>query len=214
MSLDLFDDVLLLDFTFEAPQCTFQGFAVLDMDFSQLKFTCLSKLQNSSIVNGMTLIPIGVVRSPVKSAVDDVWGGVTSTIELDASVLGLDAAAGLDQFSHIDVVFHFHLVPADDVETGARHPRNRADWPLAGILAQRAKRRINRLGVSTCRLIGVDGLRLTVLDLDAIDGTPVIDVKPYMTEFGPKGEVRQPAWSRELMSAYFGAFDAPGASNS
>jgi tRNA-Thr(GGU) m(6)t(6)A37 methyltransferase TsaA len=213
MPLDLLDDVLLLDFTFEAPQCTLQGFPVLDMDFSQSKFTCLSKLQNSSIVNGMTLVPIGVVRSPVKSAVDDVWGGVVSTIELDAGVLGSDAAAGLDQFSHIDIIFHFHLVSASDVETGARHPRNRVDWPLAGILAQRAKRRINRLGLSTCRLVRVDGLRLTVLDLDAIDGTPVIDVKPYMTEFGPKGEIRQPSWSRELMSAYFGAFNAPDASN-
>jgi tRNA-Thr(GGU) m(6)t(6)A37 methyltransferase TsaA len=162
----------------------------------------------------MTLLPIGVVRSPVKSAVDDVWGGVVSTIDLDPRVLGSDAAAGLDQFSHIDVIFHFHLVPADDVETGARHPRNRADWPLTGILAQRAKRRTNRLGSSTCRLVRVDGLRLTVLDLDAIDGTPVIDVKPYMTEFGPKGEVRQPAWSRELMAGYFGPFEPPAASNS
>jgi tRNA (adenine37-N6)-methyltransferase len=161
----------------------------------------------------MTLIPIGVVRSPVKAAADDVWGGVVSTIQLDPEILGADAAAGLDQFSHIEVVFHFHLVPADDVETGARHPRNRADWPLAGILAQRAKRRPNRLGVTTCRLVKAEGLQLTVLDLDAIDGTPVIDVKPYMTEFGPKGEVRQPAWSRELMAAYFGAFHAPDASN-
>ena len=162
----------------------------------------------------MTLVPIGVVRSPVKSPADDVWGGVVSTIELDPNVLGADAAAGLDQFSHIEVIFHFHLVPEGDVETGARHPRNRSDWPLAGILAQRAKRRPNRIGVTTCRLVSVDGLRLTVLDLDAIDGTPVIDVKPYMSEFGPKGEVRQPAWSRELMSGYFGAFRASDASNS
>src|SRR5580704_12713269 len=162
----------------------------------------------------MTLVPIGVVRSPVKSAVEDVWGGVVSTIELDAGVLDSNATAGLDQFSHIEVIFHFHLVSAGDVETGARHPRNRADWPLAGILAQRAKRRPNRLGVSTCRLVRVDGLQLTVLDLDAIDGTPIIDVKPYMTEFGPKGEVRQPAWSRELMAGYFGPFEPPAASNS
>ena len=160
----------------------------------------------------MILQPIGVVHSPVKSAVDDVWGGVVSTVELDPQVLGPDAAAGLDQFSHIDVIFHFHQVSAGDVETGARHPRNRADWPLAGILAQRAKRRPNRLGISTCRLVSVDGLRLTVLDLDAIDGTPVIDVKPYMIEFGPKGEIRQPAWSRELMSAYFGPFEETAAS--
>lgn len=161
----------------------------------------------------MTLHPIGVVRSPVKSAVDDVWGGVVSAIELDPAAVGEDATRGLEAFSHIDVVFHFHQVAADDVETGARRPRNRADWPEVGILAQRAKRRPNRIGVSTCRLLKVDGLRLTVLDLDAIDGTPVIDVKPYMAEFGPKGEVRQPAWSRELMAAYFGPSERDAASN-
>ena len=154
-------------------------------------------------MDGMTLVPIGVVRSPVKTAVDDVWGGVVSLIELDESAVGAEATAGLDQFSHIDVIFHFHLVEPDQVETGARHPRNRTDWPLTGILAQRARRRPNRLGVSTCRLVAVNGLRLTVLDLDAVDATPVIDVKPYMIEFGPKGEVRQPQWSRELMRQYF-----------
>ena len=114
MPLDLLDDVFLLDFTLEAAKSAFQGFSVLDMDFSQSKLTYLSNLivQFSSIVDNMTLVPIGVVRSPVKSAVDDVWGGVVSTIELDPQILGLDAAAGLDQFSHIDVIFHFHLVSA------------------------------------------------------------------------------------------------------
>lgn len=137
-------------------------------------------------------------------AVDDVWGGVTSHIDLDAAVLGPSATAGLDRFSHIEVLFQFHLVAAEDVESGARHPRNRKDWPEAGILAQRARRRPNRIGVTTCRLVRVDGLRLTVLDLDAVDGSPVLDVKPYMREFGPKGEVRQPEWATELMAGYYG----------
>ena len=152
------------------------------------------------------------MRCPVQSAVDDVWGGVVSTIELDPAAIGEDATRGLAQFSHIDVVFHFHQVADGDVETGARRPRNRADWPEVGILAQRAKRRPNRIGISTCRLLSVDGLRLSVLDLDAIDGTPVIDVKPHMAEFGPKGAVRQPAWSHELMAAYFGPLEPENAS--
>ena len=100
------------------------------------------------------------------------------------------------------------------METGARHPRNRLDWPLVGILAQRARRRPNRLGLSTCRLVRVEGARLTVLDLDAVDGSPVLDVKPYMREFGPKGEVRQPEWSRELMASYFGSSESQESSNS
>ncbi len=67
----------------------------------------------------------------------------------------------------------------------------------------RAKARPNRIGVSRCRLLGVDGLSLRVEGLDAIDGTPVLDVKPWVAEFGPRGEVRQPAWSSELMRDYY-----------
>jgi tRNA (adenine37-N6)-methyltransferase len=57
--------------------------------------------------------------------------------------------------------------------------------------------------VTTCELVGVDGLTLRVRGLDAIDGTPVLDVKPYMAEFGPRGTLRQPAWSSELMAGYW-----------
>lgn len=151
----------------------------------------------------MTISAIGVVHSPVTEALDDIWGGVVSHIDLDAEALGSGAAAGLEQFSHIDVIFQLHLVAPEDVETGVRHPRNRKDWPEVGILAQRARRRPNRIGITTCRLLAVEGSRLTVLDLDAVDGSPVLDIKPYMSEFGPKGEVRQPGWSRELMAGYY-----------
>lgn len=72
-----------------------------------------------------------------------------------------------------------------------------------GTFAQRGKGRPNRLGLSCCRVVRAQGLVLTVRDLDAIDGTPVVDLKPYLAEFGPRGETRQPAWSRESMSKYF-----------
>lgn len=151
----------------------------------------------------VVLRPIGIVRSPRRDVADDDWGSVLSTIELDAGQFGADAVAGLGDFSHVEVVYHFHLVPAEKIETTARHPRNRPDWPLVGIFAQRGKGRPNRIGVSRCRLLGVDGLRLRVQALDAVDGTPVIDVKPWMTEFGPLGDVRQPAWATELMARYY-----------
>ena len=72
-----------------------------------------------------------------------------------------------------------------------------------GILAQRAKDRTNRLGLSTCELVRVEGTVLHVRGLDAVDGTPVLDIKPYMAEFAPRTPIRQPAWSRELMRGYF-----------
>lgn len=154
-------------------------------------------------MNSISLQQIGVVRSPVREPLDDVWGGLTSTIELDPAVVGSDATAGLEDFSHIQILFHLHQVPEEEVRFGKRHPRGRQDWPEVGIFAQRARVRPNRLGLSTCRLIEVDGLKLTVESLDAIDGTPVVDIKPYMMEFGPRGQVHQPRWATELMRTYF-----------
>ena len=136
-------------------------------------------------------------------AVDDDWGEVEATIRLDATRFGPESVAGLDTFSHVCVIFQFHLVTDGDVVTGARHPRGNPDWPMVGMFAQRAKMRPNRLGVSTCRLLRVDGLDLSVRGLDAVDGSPVLDVKPYMVEFDPSGEVHQPAWATELMQGYY-----------
>ncbi|HWD26948.1 MAG TPA: SAM-dependent methyltransferase [Rhizomicrobium sp.] len=113
------------------------------------------------------------------------------------------AAASLDAFSHIEVVFHFNRVPDDEINTGARHPRGRDDWPLVGIFAQRGKGRPNRIGVTVCRLLAADGLRLKVRGLDAIDGTPVLDIKPVMRGFLPRGDVREPDWAAELMAGYW-----------
>jgi tRNA-Thr(GGU) m(6)t(6)A37 methyltransferase TsaA len=154
-------------------------------------------------VDQFTMTPIGRVSSPRDEAIDDQWGDVEATITLDGSQLADDATAGLGEFSHIEVVFVFDRVETGSVRTGARHPRSNPDWPEVGILAQRAKMRPNRLGVSVCELLSVDGLVLRVRGLDAIDGTPVLDIKPVMDEFGPRGEVHQPRWSHELMATYW-----------
>ena len=111
---------------------------------------------------------------------DDDWDAVTSTVELDADRFAPDVLDGLDGFSHVEVVYVFDRVDPAGVETGARHPRGNPDWPRVGIFAQRAKGRPNRIGVSVCRLLVVEGLTLTVQALDVIDGTPVLDVKPYL----------------------------------
>ena len=89
------------------------------------------------------------------------------------------------------------------IEWGARNPRNNKDWPLVGIFAQRGKGRPNRIGSTICRVLRREGRRLWVAELDAIEGTPVLDLKPVMREFLPRTEVRQPAWSSELMRHYW-----------
>jgi tRNA (adenine37-N6)-methyltransferase len=145
---------------------------------------------------------IGHVSSSRREPIDDDWGIVESTIELEAA---FDASAlrGLAEFSHIEVVYLFHLVDPEAVTTDARRPRDNPEWPEVGIFAQRGKGRPNRIGVSTCQLLSVDGTRVRVRGLDAIDGTPVLDIKPYMREFGPRGEIRQPRWADEIMGGYF-----------
>jgi tRNA (Thr-GGU) A37 N-methylase len=101
------------------------------------------------------------------------------------------------------VIYLFDRVDPSTVHTDSRVPRNNPEWPEVGILAQRAKNRPNRLGLATCELVAVSGAVLRVRGLDAIDGTPVLDIKPYMTEFAPRGAVVQPAWSHELMADYY-----------
>lgn len=89
------------------------------------------------------------------------------------------------------------------IVTGGRHPRDNPAWPRIGIFAQRAKSRPNRIGSTICRVVRREGRDLIVAELDAIDGTPVLDIKPVMREFLPREEVRQPEWSRELMREYW-----------
>lgn len=150
-----------------------------------------------------TLRPIGTVRGGRDQPVDDDWGGSRARLELDPDQFGPEALAGLGDFSHAEVIYLFDRVDGETVETGARHPRGRADWPMVGIFAQRGKNRPNRLGVTACRILGVEGLAVEVEGLDAIDGTPIIDLKPVLSGFLPRGAVREPAWALEIMRDYW-----------
>ena len=154
-------------------------------------------------MTGYSIRPIGSVRCSRSEAEDDDWDTVRSRIELDLSEVDDDATDGLEEFSHIEVVFLFHAVDETSVCRGARHPRGRTDWPRVGILAQRAKDRPNRIAVTVCRVEAVRGATIEVSGLDAIDGTPVVDIKPYMSGFAPRGELVEPAWARELMADYW-----------
>lgn len=147
------------------------------------------------------LTPIGVVRSTRSGAEDDEWDTEISSIEL-IPPFGERALLGLTDFSHCIVVFVFDRASWDD-STMTRRPRGNKEWPEVGIFAQRAKVRPNRLGVTVCRVLEVVGSKIRVGGLDAIDGTPVVDIKPWMVEFGPRGEVVQPSWSSELMKDYW-----------
>lgn len=148
------------------------------------------------------LIPIARVHSARVNVEDDYWGGTEARLVLTDAVEP-DALDGLEEFSHAEIIYVFDRVPPEKIIHGARHPRNNPAWPKAGILAQRGKNRPNRLGATIVRIIRREPGALVVAELDAVDGTPVLDIKPVMAEFLPRTRVWQPEWSAELMQNYW-----------
>ena len=148
---------------------------------------------------------IGHVRGGRDVPEDDNWEGVSAVIELYPNLFTAEALLGLDQFSHAEIVFVFNQVSPDDITYDARRPRGRSDWPKVGIFAQRGRNRPNRIGVSVCRIAQVSCLSLRVQGLDAIDGTPVLDIKPVLSGFLPRGDVKEPDWdwARQIMERYW-----------
>jgi tRNA-Thr(GGU) m(6)t(6)A37 methyltransferase TsaA len=149
----------------------------------------------------IALTPIGVVHGGRTEIFEDRWGTVVSRLILDPAVLDPDATVGLGEFSHLEVIFHFHREAR--VQRGSTHPRGNPAWPRVGVLAGHSPVRPNHIGVSRCRLLAVTGLELTVQGLDAVDGSPVLDIKPYATGFQPAEPVQEPGWMRELMADYY-----------
>jgi tRNA-Thr(GGU) m(6)t(6)A37 methyltransferase TsaA len=150
----------------------------------------------------ITLSPIGYVRNSRTAVEDDAWGSVVSEITL-VEPCDAECLEGIQDFSHVEVLFHFDRVTEAQITYGARHPRNNRNWPRVGILAQRGKNRPNRLGLCTARVVARRDATLVLEGLDAVDGTPVLDIKPVMKEFLPRGEIYQPDWSSELMKKYW-----------
>ncbi|MGW3009972.1 SAM-dependent methyltransferase [Streptomyces sp. NPDC001219] len=150
-----------------------------------------------------TVVPVAHVVGGRAEPTDDYWGGTRSIIRIDPDQFTEGSVIGLEDFSHIEVVFRFHLTDPTDLHPEPRRPRSNPDWPAGGIFAHRNMRRMNWLGVSRCRLVKVDGLDLHVEALDAVDGTPVLDIKPWFAAMGPQGDVSEPAWPSEMLADYY-----------
>jgi tRNA-Thr(GGU) m(6)t(6)A37 methyltransferase TsaA len=142
--------------------------------------------------------PIGFVENGQTEAVDEGWGGVISTIRLREDLGGI--VDGLDQFSHALIICYLHETP--DVPDVRRRPRGREDMPLLGLLAQRARHRPNPIAVTAVEVVAAHHDRLVVRGLDAIHGTPVLDIKPYFPIFDRR-DARVPEWVDRLMEGYF-----------
>ncbi len=150
----------------------------------------------------IALTPVGFVHNSRNSPVDDHWGSVTSEIRLDDS-LPQESLDGIETFSHAEIVFYFDQVDEGVEVPMARRPRGNTDWPEVGIFAQRNKDRPNHIGLTVVGIVKRDGRSLFVRGLDAVNGTPVLDIKPVYAEFLPRKPIRQPEWSHELMKEYW-----------
>lgn len=150
----------------------------------------------------ITLKPIGIAYNERVDIQDDNWGKVDSKIVIDRNIPE-EALAGIETFSHLEIIFYFHKVKEENIELGARHPRNNLKLPKVGIFAQRGKNRPNRLGLTKVRLLKREERELYVQRLDCVNETPILDIKPVMEEFLPTESIKQPEWTRDIMKRYW-----------
>ncbi len=151
----------------------------------------------------MEVHPIAFVKNERKEIEDDFWGTVISCIEL-ADGIPANSLDGIEEFSHLNIIFYMDQVKDEKAVPQCRHPRNNISLPKIGTYAQRNKNRPNKIGLTTVEFIKREGNRVWVKNLDAIDGTPILDVKPVMQEYLPKGTIKQPKWTKEIMRNYWG----------
>jgi len=149
----------------------------------------------------VTLHSIGTVKNIRTEVTDDFWGLVVSEITLSEDIPA-EAFTNISDFSHLEIIFYFDQVTENQIVYSGR-PRGNLAYPMTGIFAQRKKDRPNRIGLCTVKLLSHTGRIITVQGLDAIDGTPVLDIKPVFKEFQPVGNIEQPDWVADLMKDYW-----------
>lgn len=146
------------------------------------------------------LSEIGFVKNNVENKKDTAWGEDVSQIVLNEQFSG--GLKGLEDFSHVTIVYYLDEAAFDIEKHIQRRPQNRDDMPLVGIFSQRGKDRPNQIGMTSVKIVSVDDDILTVSGLDAIDGTPVLDIKPYYPVYDRR-DAAVPEWVDRLMEHYF-----------
>ena len=143
---------------------------------------------------------IGYVTNEVKDKKDVAWGKDTSSIVLNEEYIS--GLKGLEDFSHVIILYHLDKAKYEKDKHLQRRPQNREDMPLVGIFSQRGKDRPNRIGMTSVEIVSVSDDTLVVKGLDAVDGTPVLDIKPYYPVYDKK-DATVPEWVNRLMEHYF-----------
>jgi tRNA-Thr(GGU) m(6)t(6)A37 methyltransferase TsaA len=147
------------------------------------------------------LTPIAIVKNSRTEPIDDHWETIIAEIDL-ADHIPTEALENISDFSHLEIIYYFDKVKNENIVFSGR-PRGNPNYPLVGILGQRKKDRPNTIGLCTVELLEHNGRTIKVKYLDAIDGTPILDIKPVFKEFQPKTEIIQPIWVADLMKNYW-----------
>lgn len=149
----------------------------------------------------ISLESIGYVKNSEYEKKDEAWGSNVSRIMLDKKYSG--GLLGLSGFSHAIIVYYLDKAEFDIEKQLRRRPQSRDDMPRVGIFSQRAKDRPNNIGITSVEIVCVEDDILTVKGLDAINGTPVLDIKPYYPQYDCKADAKTPDWVGRLMKNYF-----------
>ncbi len=145
--------------------------------------------------------PVAIVHNSRIEATDDFWGSVISEITLEDDI-PTEAFNNIEQFSHLEIIYYFDQADNASLVYSGR-PRGNPAYPEMGIFGQRKKDRPNHIGLCMIELLEHNGRAIKVKYLDAIDGTPVLDIKPVFREFNKRGETNQPEWVADLMKEYW-----------
>ncbi|MBE2254642.1 MAG: SAM-dependent methyltransferase [Ignavibacteria bacterium] len=146
---------------------------------------------------------IGVVHNERNERIDDNWGNVISEIILNEEIPS-EAVNNLIEFSHIEVIYFFHLINENEELNFKRIPRGLENLYPVGIFSQRASKRPNKIGNSICELLDVKNKKIIVKGLDAMNNSPVIDIKPVYSCFLPdKSRIIEPEWVKIITKNYW-----------
>ncbi|MBN2462598.1 MAG: tRNA (N6-threonylcarbamoyladenosine(37)-N6)-methyltransferase TrmO [Dehalococcoidia bacterium] len=140
----------------------------------------------------INLTPIGIVKNNITEPKRKGWETVTSEIIIDDNLK--EALYRIDEFSNIIVIYWMHKLPPSQRSVIKVHPKGNQKLPLVGVFASRSPARPNPMGITTVKLIERRDNVLKVSGLDAIDGTPVLDIKPYIPDHDSTSEIKTPNW--------------------
>ncbi|MGB8706341.1 MAG: tRNA (N6-threonylcarbamoyladenosine(37)-N6)-methyltransferase TrmO [Dehalococcoidia bacterium] len=140
----------------------------------------------------INLTPIGFVKNAVTEPQGEDWQTIISEIIVNEDMK--EALSGIGEFSHIIVIYWMHKTPASQRSIKKVHPKRNLNLPLVGVFATRSPARPNPIGIATVKLLECRDNILKVIGLDAIDGTPVLDIKPHIPGSDSPTPARTPGW--------------------